>query len=350
MKRALLIAAILALAACTPLIEAPWSPQPTIEQLCNEHRYLSALKALNAHRYIVSDYEARRDAILAQAREYEDRVLRDVAALAGRREFAQALTLLQNAQTELPASLKLSQSREQLTAASEHEERRVLNELLPLKARQLQKDHALYETLQKSAITPVLKDAVARHRADVDYFAPLIARAGQDALETKEFARARQLLSIAHQLTPSPVLEEQRARAEQALSSSRKKKRVAQSAEREQRYRELSNELFESLQQRDFTAAREQLGLARELNIHTEEVENAQRLLDNIIADYVRQQVDAGNKLYTDGRIEEALASWRRADELSPTADVKEKIEKAQKFIGRLQQLQKQPAKETVSP
>lgn len=344
MKYILLVAFAL-LTACVPLSKQKPEPPPSIEQLCTDHRYLSALKALSAQRSNTSDYEQQRDAILAQAREHQKSVLQDAAELASQQQFVRAITIVENAQAELPSSREMSQFSEQLSASSERYTQRNLDDLVPLKAMQLQKDNALYQALQKSASDPELKNAIARHMADVEYFSPLIVKAGNQALAQNEFTKAQQLLSIANQLTPSQEIAQLLARADQAVANSRKKQQVAQIAEREQRYRELSNAMLQSLQQRDFLAAREQLALARDLNIHTEEMDSAQRLLDNIIANYVVQQVDAGNQFYADGKIEDALNCWRQAEALSPTPDIKEKIEKAQKFIDRLQQLQKQPVK-----
>lgn len=344
MKRAPLVLLLL-LAACTPMLHKTPEATPSFQELCSEHRYISALKTLSSRRSITPDYEQQRDAILAQARDYQNNLLRDAAELAKQQQFAKATAMIEAAQTELPASREMSQFSEQLNTARERYTQRYLDDLVQTKAVQLQREHAQYQSLQKSAVDPDLQNAIARHFADIDYFSPLIAKAGSQALAQNDFSRAQQLLSIANQFAPSPQIAQQLARAEQAIANGRKKQQVAQTAEREQRYRELSNALLQSLQQRDFLAAREQLALARDLNIHTEEMDSAQRLLDNIIANFVVQQVDAGNQLYADGKIEDALRYWRQAEALSPTPDIKEKIEKAQKFIDRLQQLQKQPVK-----
>lgn len=346
MKRLLLLSLLpLLLTACVPLHQSTPAPVADAQQLAADHRYLSALKALNAQRSITSDYEQQRAAILAQARDYQRDILRDATELARQQQFTRAATILDDAQAELPASLELSQLSEQLAAARERYLQRNLEELIPLKAVQLQKQHALYQALQNAAAEPELKNSIARHQADVDYFLPMIVKAGNQALAKNDFSKAQQLLSIANQLAPSPNIAQPLARAEQAIANGRKKQQVAQTAEREQRYREVSNAMLQSLQQRDFVAAREQLAQARELNIHIEEMDSAQRLLDNIIANYVVQQIDAGDKLYSDGKIEEALRCWNQAEALSPTPDIQEKIEKAKKFIYRLEQLKKTPVK-----
>jgi hypothetical protein len=339
----------LLLSACAQLHPPKPEPISNVQQLSTEHRYLSALKALNAQRaagtIATPDYEQQRDAILVQARAYQSEVLRTATELMRQQQFSRAATLVDEAQAELPASLELSQFREQLGAARERYTQRTLDELIPLKAVQLQKEHALYQALQKTTAEPELQNSIARHQAEIDYFLPMIVKAGNQALAQNDFNRAQHLLSIANQLAPSPTTAQSLTRAEQAIVKSRKKQQVAQSAEREQRYREVTNAMLQSLQQRDFVAAREQLAQARELNIHAEEMDSSQRLLDNIIANYVVQQIDAGDKLYADGKIEEALRYWRQAEALSPTPDIKEKIEKAQKFIDRLEQLKKTPAK-----
>lgn len=351
MKRPLLRCLFLSLLlpGCAQLHLPKPAPVADVQQLSAEHRYLSALKALNAQRaagtLTTPNYEQQRDVVLAQAREYQSEVLREANEATRQQQFTRATALVDDAQTELPASLELSQFREQLAAARERYTQRHLDELIPLKAVQLQKEHAQYQALQKSAAEPELQDSIARHQAEIDYFLPLIIKAGNRALAQNDFNKAQQLLSIANQLAPSPSTAQMLARAEQAIAKSRKKQQVAQTAEREQRYREVSSAMLQSLQQRDFVTAREQLALARELNIHTEELDSAQRLLDNIIANHVVQQIDTGDKLYADGKIEEALRYWRQAEALSPTPDIKEKIDKAQKFIDRLDQLKKIPTK-----
>jgi hypothetical protein len=66
-----------------------------------------------------------------------------------------------------------------------------------------------------------------------------------------------------------------------------------------------------------------------------------QRELDEAIASFVAQQIDAGNRQYADGHIEAALQSWSAANALTATPELQEKIDKAQKFIDRLEQLRK---------
>src|SRR6185312_12029616 len=114
--------------------------------------------------------------------------------------------------------------------------------------------------------------------------------------------------------------------AEQAIVANRQKRQIARTTEREQRYRDLNYALQQSLDQRDFLAARDQLEQARTLGIHSDELDALQKQLDDAIAVFVAQHTASGDRHYTDGRIEEALQHWRQADLLVSTPELKEKI------------------------
>jgi len=344
-KRIIILIFFLSLTtACSQL---PWptpQPEPALEQLCNEHRYLTALKTLNARRDKINDYDVRREEIIEQARQYQTTILRDARALQAQQQFAQAQQLFESARTELPDSRDIDQFSEQLYPARDRYIQRYLDEILRLRTLPLAREHDTYAALQKAATEPALQQLVARHQQDVEYLAPLIAKAGAQAQEQGEYTRAAQYLNAANQLTPSPLLAQQLKTAEQAIVANRQKRQIARTTEREQRYRDLNYALQQSLDQRDFLAARDQLEQARTLGIHSDELDALQKQLDDAIAVFVAQHTASGDRHYTDGRIEEALQHWRQADLLVSTPELKEKIDKTQKFIGRLQQLQK-PAK-----
>lgn len=318
---------------------------PSIEQLCKDHRYLTALKTLNTQRANAKNFDEQRDAILDQARQYQSDLLRDARALQAQQQFEKAQQLFEQARAELPESRDSDQFAEQFYPARDRYVQRYLDELIRLRALPLARQHATYQALEKAAAEPELKQLVERHQQDVDYFAPMIEKAGVQALEQGEYTRATQYLTAANQLIPSPQIAQQLKNAEQAIAANKQRQQIARVTEREQRYRDLSYALQQSLDQRDFLAARDQLEQARSLGIHADELDTVQKQLDEAIGVFVALHIDSGNRHYANGRIEEALQHWRQADLLVSTPELKEKIEKAQKFIGRLQQLQKSPPK-----
>ena len=330
---------VLALAGCVhaPPPSAPAAPD--IAELQTRHRYLSALKALNTTARDAPDYVAQRNAILAAARSYQTALIGELRDLMQQQQFTRAQEKLDLAEIELPISQEFEQFSQQLATAAERYRQRYLEEAVLLRGTTLLKEQPLYNALQKAAGTPELKALIARQRADTEYFAAQLGQVGARAFAQNEFAKAAQYLGLANQLTPSPELAQQLKRAEQALASSKQKQQTARSTEREQHYRELYAALQQSLQQADYLAARQQLEQAKGLGVHSDELELAQYQLDTAIDRFVAHQVDTGNLLYSEGHIEEALQRWRQAAALTPTPQLIERIDKAQRFIDRLEQL-----------
>lgn len=338
---AAILSALLTLSGCSYL---PWQVLPadaSIEQLCKQHRYVTALKVLDARKRNAPDYAQKRDEIFDDLKNYQTELFKQAEALAQQQQFAKAEILIETHRPELPASRELTQFDAQFKAARDRYLQRWLDEAVQLRAPALAREHAAYQALLKAANTPELQRVVARHQADVDYFAPLIANLGSQALAQNDFEKAAQYLAIANQLQPSPALAQKLKSAEQSLAAEKQKQQTARANIREQRYRELQGELQKSIRDYEFLAARDLLTQARMLNTHSDELDALQRELDDTTAVFVSQKIETGNRSYADGRIEEALKHWNAANALAPTPELKEKIDKAQKFIDRLEQLRK---------
>lgn len=333
------LSVLFTLGGCSHL---PWQVLPTdagIEQLCKQHRYVTALKVLDSRKRKAPDYEQKRGEILEDLKNYQTELLRQADALVQQQQFAKAEMLIETERPELPASRELTQFDTQFSAARDRYLQRSLDEVVQLRAPALAREHAAYQALLKAASTPELQRVVARHQADVDYFTPLIASLGSQALAQNDYEKAAQYLSIANQLEPSPALTKQLKSAEQAVAAEKQKQQTARVTVREQRYRELQSALQKSIRDHEFFAARDLLTQARTLNTHSDELDTIQRELDDATAAFVSQKMEAGNRSYADGHIEEALKNWRAANTLTSTPELQEKIDKAQKFIERLEQL-----------
>lgn len=314
-------------------------PAPDIAQLQAQHRYVAALVALDGSARAAPDYESRRAAILAAAAEYQTQLLRELGDLVKQQQFADAQRLLATARPQLPASDELIRFGDNLDAAAAQFRQRQLDDIVQLRSAILLKEQPLYRALQKSADSPELEQLIARQRADADFFAAQLAQLGARAFAQNEFSKAVLYLGQANQLAPSDELAQQLKRAEQALAASKQKRMTARSTEREQHFKELSATLQQNMQQRDYLAARTQLEQLKGLNIRADEVAQLQEQLDQAIAAFVSKQIDAGNRLYSDGHLEEALRRWRQAAALEPSPQLSERIEKAQRFIDRLELL-----------
>lgn len=341
------LALALLLTGCT---YAPWRTapaEPDVDSLRTQHRYVSALAVLDEREKNAPDYAQRRSALLQEAQQYQGQVLGEVDELARQKRYAEGQTLLDQTTPELPESEELRNFTAQFATSRDRYVQRALDELYQLRSTQLPREQPLYQALDNAASDPELRKLVERHKADESFFAQQLGNAGAQALAQKDYAKAVQYFSAANKLEPSPQLAQQLARAEQALQANKQKYQAARSAEREQRYLELSSNIQEALQQRDYITARQQLEQARALAIHAEDVEAYQRQLDAAVNAFVKQQTEEGNRRYANGHIEEALHIWRQADSLAPSQELKERIEKAQRFMERYQQLREKPAEPT---
>lgn len=306
-----------------------------------QHRYQSALALLDKHREAVKDYTGQRAALLREAEQYQAQVLDQVDALARQKHFAKGQTLLDAAAAELPPSEDLNAFRTRFEGERDKYLHGLLAQLSRLRSPELLHEQAVYQALADAATDPESRALVERYQQDVDYFARRIGEAGTQALAQGDFAKAEQYLRTANQLSPSPQVAQQLAGTQQVLAAARQKSEAARVLEREQRYRSLRNDIQQALAERDYLSARRSLALARSLSIHTQDTDSFQKELDSAIADFVTQRVAEGNRRYANGHIEEALQIWRQANSLQPSQDLKERIEKAQKFMERYQQLQK---------
>ncbi len=345
MKRTTTLLLALALAACkTP--PAPTAP-PDIGALRAQHHYVSALRLLDVQPIdsgspaAVAARNAQRDELLSELRAYQAQLLQEVDDKAHQKHFTEARAQLEAALPELPVSTELQEFTQQFYANRDRYLQRSLDELYALRGAQIAREQPVYQALQNAGGDSDVCALVARHQDDMNYFAQQLARAGALAFSQKDYPRAIQYLGVANQLTPTPALAAQVARAESTMNNARQKTQAVRSAEREQRYRELSVSIQLALDQRDYAGARQQLDEARTLAIHNDEMDLFQHQLDDAIGVFVTQQVEEGNRRYVNGHIEEALQMWRQADALSPSQDLKERIEKAQRFMDRYQQLQK---------
>ena len=316
-----------------------------IDALRTEHRYVSALSALEQNRTKTPDYLQQRQILLDEATLYQSQLLQSLRTLMEQQNYAQAQQLLQQATPELPLNAELTAfvsefNRDRNRYVQEH-----LDELYQLRGEHLLKEQPLYQSLIGVASDDELQTAIERYQADVEYFSRLLRTAGTAAMEREDCALARKYLATANQLRPTDEVTAALDACTRTIDTRRERQQQSRASEREQRYRKIEAALQQALAKPDFMAARAQLGTLRETGLHSAEVERYQRQLDDAINTYVNALIDSGNRQYTEGHIEAALENWRNAYALTPTADVKERIEKAEKFIQRYQDLKQSPSR-----
>lgn len=342
LTRCLLPALALLLAACMPI-----KPTPALDPaaLRTEHRYVSALAQLEEQRAKTPDYLQQRQNILDEASLYQSQILLTLRNLMEQNEFARAQALLQEVAPELPPNAELTAFQDEFKRERERYVQVRLDELYQLRGEHLLKEQSLYRSLQGVAGDYELQIAVERFTADATYFAKLLREAGITAMQHEDYTAAQKYLATSHQLQPSTEVADALQATTRAIAEQREQVLQNRANEREQRYRKVETTLLQTLKAQDYRSARVLIARLRETGLHATEVDRYRRQLAEAIRNYVNARIDAGNKLYAEGHIEAALAQWRPAHALTPTQELKERIEKAEKFLERYQDLKQTPAR-----
>lgn len=338
----IVVTAITLLSACSLL---PHAAPVDINALRAQHHYVSALHALDKQRDKMPVYLDQHQALLDEAALYQSQLLQSLRKFMEQQDFAEAQKQLREAIGELPPNAELTAFSTELMQARNHYVKDKLDELYQLRGEHLLKEQPIYQSLQGITGDSELQVAVERYQADADYFAKLLSAAGAEAMQRDDYAAAQKYLATANQLRPSAELVAAIDAAKHAISARRERELQNRNNEREQHYRKLETALQQSLGKNDFQNARTQLNNLRDIGLHLSDVEQYKRRLNDTIAIYVAEQTDAGNKLYAESHIEAALERWSDAYTLLPTPELKERIEKAEKFIRRYENLKKQPAR-----
>lgn len=332
------------ISACTPTRPAPLVD---VSALREQHQYQTALAALEQQRGTDPSYLQQRQTLLEAATLYQSQLLRSLRTAMDQQDYANAQKTLEAALPQLPPNAELTAFSAEFDRARMRYVQEKLDELYQLRGEHLLKEQPLYQSLQGFTGDYDLQIAVARYQADADYFSKLLAAAGALAMQREDYAAALKYLSTANQLRPAAELASAIEATRRAHDARREREKQNRTSERELRYAKLESALQAALAKQDFQQARIQLNTLRDIGLHLAEVEQYRRHLNEAVDSYVAAQIDAGNKHYAEGHIEEALKNWNNASALQMTPELKERIEKAEKFIQRYQNLKQQPLSQT---
>lgn len=328
---------------------APNKPAPVIDvqALREQHQFQNALAALEQQRADNPDYLQQRQEILEAATLYQSQLLKSLRTAMDQQDYANAQQTLEAALPQLPPNAELTAFSAEFDRARMRYVQDQLDDLYQLRGEHLLKEQKLYQSLQGFTGDNDLQVAVARYHADADYFSKLLAAAGALAMQREDYAAALKYLTTANQLHPAPELVSAIDATKRANDVRREREKQNRTSEREQRYVKVEAALQSALAKQDFQQARLQLTALRDIGLHLAEVEQYRRRLNEAADRYVAEQIDAGNKHYAEGHIEEALKNWTNASVLQLTPELKERIEKAEKFIQRYENLKQQPVSQT---
>ena len=151
-------------------------------------------------------------------------------------------------------------------------------------------------------------------------------------------------------LTPTTSVKDALARAEKEQLKKKAKSRRARRKKEQQfeadKARKLMDEYEDAFEANDLTKARSVLAELKAVEPKSDKVEQLEAELDGAIGKRVKRGMEESRRLYSQGKIQQALDNWRELNQLDPeNEEIKAHIARAERVLAKLRELsEKQPA------
>ncbi len=309
--------------------------------------YGEALAALSYVKPSNPDYKrlmAKRAAIETMARRYARHTVAEADQLARQGNWSRALHDYDVAQSRLPHSDILRRGRAQLEQRQQAQLAELDLNLLIARGEGLQRQLPIYTDIART--NP--RDSEAQRKLGTiqkqaaDVAAELVQR-GRTALAHGALTTARRTLSLALRLTPNADTRQANQELLRRLAPHGTQNTAdGNTKQLLQRYRQALND-------KDLVEAQRLLSLLELQPSAPPQLSQLRSDLNDRIADVVHRYLDRGVALYGHGKYEEALAEWRKAQELDPENDtVNSHIARAERVLEKLQSLKERQGADTA--
>ncbi len=320
-----------------------------IDGMVDQNQYTRALKTIS---YIGSSHpqyellQRRKGTIEQKARAYEQRLLQDIKNNIQQQQWAQAQQLLEEGLENLPDSEAL-----QISQQDFHKKRQAYITGLKYqtyinKAEWLIRDRDVRKNLANA--NPDDKTAsreLRQHDRDTEQVYTHLVQCGVESMNDGDLELAEKCFLLADKLQPDKGLQTTIQDIQNRLV---RKKKIPVNILSEQGLT-LLNQAKQQLQQGELKKA---MTTYRQISVKDRKhdlVINYKRQLDSRIDDNVKENIELGRRLYSQGEIKQALAIWYGVRELDPGNEyLKSHIERAERVIDKLNRLQ--GGEKTITP
>mgnify|MGYP003385424093 FL=1 len=355
-KAIFLALSIVLISACSVL--TPKTAE-SVNQLVESQKYEYAL-ALYSKLPPDQQLRIKLDKLMADRDSFESQVIGKTEKLRQQGAFYEAQDTLSDAVEKLPSSQKIIEAQKiLLNARQQHHDRY-----------QRQKDIAYAEYLQREApILEALAFSDSRERSFQRYykvqrekrieFAEIVGSEGLRLAKESNYSRARQLLDTAESLnsderwraglasveqSESGVRRKQAQQAKEKQMDVQKAKTSAQEVTR-QSIERLKAQFEQQFDRRNVLACQatlEAISLLDKQKLHVDWQKKNDSELKLLIQEEVQAALQKGQKEYSRGRIETAIATWKAAQAYAPdNLELQERIQRAEAFDARYKSLKK---------
>jgi tetratricopeptide (TPR) repeat protein len=339
MIRWLILPAAVLLSGCVQFYAQQANVNDQIDTWVENHQYdraLGTIDAMSPEHQSYSELRQRSGIIEEKRADYIDEQLDLASSHEADADWAEAISVLNTALSNLPNAPELRAQREI------YEERRLASigrsetAILMARARFLLATRTSEEDLLKA--TPVNFFAQQRYRAyqqELKTSSRELYVVGKQDLYDNDSASAVQALSLSNRLSPNELSQELLSSIQQAQQSERQQARTVEAAVAEQQWPQLEVAFAQRLALNDLTGAKRLLQEMSELN--RDRAEPFQQQLDTRIASEAAMLKERGGLLYSQGFLREALDVWEEALILTPEdTELQANAERARTFLTNL--------------
>ncbi len=361
-KLAFLILLVIFVQGCAYMDARSSNVLEKVDSLVEGDRYAQAQVVLSHVPESHADYSSV-NALIAgidkQAVIYEQQTLEEGRALEKAGEWYRAKRYYQTALNNIPDSEKINSAFQALHFKQNIRVAALELDLLVMQAEWLSNTISVQEEL--ALITPGSWLKEGRWKRDKDKskkVAKLLAEHGRAALEQDDFLHAEELLSLAWQLNPVPMIGELKqtvvesqlllAKQQQEIENEKLQSQVENERRQQQIVIEsrrkmqkiLNVSLLKAVNNNELTRALDYVVRLKLLgNLNESEIELAQQL-SFLLDKQVKESIALGVEYYGEGQYMKAIGTWENALALAPDNEqALEHIGRAERILEKLQRL-----------
>ncbi len=299
--------------------------------------------------------QEQRKEILRLAEKYEQSVLREGRRLTQKGRWQEADELYARGLQKLPDSERIAKAQTAFVKRRAEHVRSLRTEVLINKGNWLARELPLQnQILTARPDDDQAKRSKKRAKREVEIISTGLYLCGQRALDSRNNKLAVQCLALAEQLTPTTSVKDALARAEKEQLKKKAKTRRARRKQQEQFEADKARRLVDAYEDAytadDLITARNALAELKTVEPKSDKVEQLELELEDAIGERVKRGMEESRRLYSQGKIQQALDNWRDLSKLDPeNEDIKSHIARAERVLAKLRELsEKQPAAQAL--
>lgn len=353
-RRVLLLLLFLLVSACAPFAAMQGNLAQHVESLIADRKYSQALRALDYGRDDSPEYatyQSQRKRVLELTRAYEQELSDKAEKHRTQKEWSKWRDLIVDAERSIPDSPVFQGEKQKFDIVRAAERDRLELSRLLVEGEWLLQAVPLHETMatlvpEENEVGIRLRDG----RARAVEVARLLTPYGYQALEREDLDQAQRILPMAMRLNPDQELAAANARLNEKLKERKARQEQEQRRARQEQEQRNFEKLLQSIESafhaQDLVKGQGLLAQAEALGKDDPRYKDLRARFDKAAAEAISRYQEEGIFLYSQGKFEQALASWKRVLSLDPNNEQAQvNIIRAERVLEKLQRLREKQVK-----